>query len=222
MAFQVHSIEAGLAWCHLIEHDDGLVLVDAGSYGHADRILRRIKATGKPLQLLFITHAHLDHYGNALQIKQALDVPVAVHGADAEAMSRGETHLGSVRLWGHLIKLMLPVVERFVGPEPLQADVIVDDGDDLSAYGIASRVVHLPGHTPGSCALVTEDGAAFVGDLVSPMLYPHAQMLYAIDWREMADSVRRLQELEPREVYSGHGGKPMSGESIQRIKPYKY
>jgi hydroxyacylglutathione hydrolase len=219
MSFRVHSIQAGLGWCHLIECGTALVLVDAGSRGKADRILRPILSLGKPLRLIFITHAHLDHYGNAARIQRETGAPVAVHPADADAMARGQTHLGSVRLWGHVIKAALPLVERFVGPEPVVPDVLIEDGDDFSEYGIAARVVHVPGHTPGSCALLVDNRAAFVGDLVSPMGVPHAQMLYAVDWGQLGESLRRMQALEPEEVYSGHGGMPLDRNTFRRIKP---
>lgn len=219
MTIRVHPIKAGMAWCHLVECNDGLILVDAGSRGHHDKILARARALGKPLRLLFITHAHLDHYGSAAAIRRATGVPVAIHRADAGDMARGATRVGTVRLWGHLVKRMLPLVERIAGPEPLEADVIVDEGDDLSRWGFDARVLHTPGHTPGSCTLLTGDSTAFVGDLVSPMLFPHPQMIYATDWEQLAASVRRVQALSPARVYCGHGGAAMGGEAFRRIRP---
>lgn len=218
MSRRVHSIKAGLAWCHLIEGDTGLVLVDTGSRGHTDDIVSRVRSLGKPLRLVFVTHAHLDHYGSAAGVRNATGAPVAVHRADADAMAHGESHLGSVRLWGHVVKRLLPWIERVVGPEPISADIVVEDGDDLSAYGIPARVVHAPGHTPGSCALLVDESLAFVGDLVSPMLFPHPQMIYATDWQRLAQSLRSMQELSPTLVYSGHGGSAMSGETFRRIR----
>jgi len=215
---RVVPIKAGLGWCHLIEGDGGLVLVDAGSRGHERRILARVRETGKPLRLIFITHAHLDHYGSAAAVRDATRSPVAVHRADADAMARGETPLGSVRLWGRAIKRLLPLIERVVGPEPVRADVIVDGDDDLSAYGVRARVIHAPGHTPGSCALLLDESIAFVGDLVSPMLFPHPQMIYATDWEQLARSLRAMQALSPAAVYCGHGGRPMPGETFRRIR----
>lgn len=215
----VHGIKAGLAWCHLVEGDGGLVLVDAGSRGHADRILKHVHALGKPLRLIFVTHAHLDHYGCAAAVRRATGAVIAIHGADADDMARGVTNVGTVRLWGHLTKRVLPLIERVAGPEPVEADVTVEEGDDLTRWGLDARVIHTPGHTPGSCTLLTGDSVAFVGDLVSPMLFPHPQMLYAVDWTRLADSLRRVQALSPRRVYCGHGGAAMSGEAFRRIRP---
>lgn len=218
MSVTVSSILAGLAWCHLIEGESGLVLVDAGSRGATAKILDRISESHQPLRLVFITHAHLDHYGCAAAIRRATGAPIAVHRADADAIARGETPLGRVRLWGHATRMLFPLINRLVGPEPVRADVILDHGDDLSAYGIDARVLHTPGHTPGSCVLLVEESVAFVGDLVSPMLFPHAQMIYATDWDRLAASLQAMQRLPLKAVYSGHGSEPMSGETFRRIR----
>ena len=218
MSIQVHSIEAGLSWCHLIEFESGSVLVDAGSPGKADLITRKIESlAGKPLRLILITHAHMDHYGAAAEIRRRTGAPIAIHRADAESMARGETRVGHVRLWGHLVKWILPIVERVLKPEATAADEPLEDGDALDRFGLNARVVHTPGHTPGSICLILADGQAFVGDLASAMGWPHAQVLYAQDWDGLRASIQHMQSLEPTRVYTGHGGRPIEGPAFLAI-----
>ena len=222
MPVKVHSIKAGMAYCHLIESDAGLVLIDAGSPGQERGVLRAMQGLHRDdLRLILITHAHLDHYGSAAALKRETGAPVAIHAADAEAMAGGETRLGSVRYWGHAVKLILPWVKRWVGPEPVQADVLLADGDDLQEFGLSAKVIHTPGHTPGSCSVIVDGAIAFVGDLVSPMGWPHAQILYADDWAQLSRSLRTLQALQPDWVYSGHGARPIAGDVFQRIRPHR-
>jgi glyoxylase-like metal-dependent hydrolase (beta-lactamase superfamily II) len=219
MSIRVHSIKAGLAWCHLIENEHGLVLVDAGSTRQEGEILRRMEALGRSdLRLILITHAHLDHYGSAAALQKETRAPVAIHAADEADMAKGKTRLGAVRLFGRVVKAALPLVERRLRPEPTRADVILSDGSQLDEYGLPARILHTPGHTPGSCSLIVEGGIAFVGDLVSPMVWPHAQLFYAHDWPELARSLEAVQTLRPRWVYSGHGGSPIAGNVFQKIR----
>jgi len=215
---RVHSIKAGLSWCHLITSGSGGIIVDAGSPGKVDVISRALESTGEPLRLILITHAHMDHYGGAAELRRRSGAPVAIHRYDAAPMARGETPVGSVRLWGHLVKLALPLVERILRPEPTVADVLLDDGDRLEAYGIDGRIIHTPGHTRGSISVVLGDGTVFVSDLASSMGFPHAQMLYAQDWGTLRESLRRVQAVRPKRVFTGHGGSPIDGAVFRQLR----
>lgn len=222
MAARVHGIYAGMSWSYLIEGDDGIVLVDAGAPRREELILQRLRAIGRDdLRLIFITHAHLDHYGSADALRRLTGAPIAVHEADAESMARGETRLGSARLWGPLIRALLPYAPAHLKPPPTRADVIVREGDTLSGYGVDATVLHTPGHTPGSTSLLV-GRLLFVSDLISSMGWPHAQLLYADDWGQIRSSIRRLQGLagDVDWVYPGHGKRPLRGADLTRIKPY--
>lgn len=218
---RIHTIQTGLSAAYLLESDEGLVLVDAGAPGAEKKILARMDRLGRDdLRLIFITHAHYDHYGSAAALRRLTGAPVAIHGDDAEAMACGETRLGSVRLWGHLTRYcLLPLAERLRPAEPVEADQIVADGDDLARFGLQATVLHTPGHTLGSSTLLAA-GSAFAGDLISTTGRPHPQRLYAQDWHQLAKSLRRLQELLPDYVYAGHGHRPLHGEMLKRLGPF--
>ncbi len=219
MPIKIHSIKVGVSFCYLIEGDDGVVLVDAGSRGHEHRIIRRLRDLGrKDLCLVFITHAHLDHYGSAAALRRLTGVPVGVHKADSGIMARGETPLGDVRGWGKVMQGLMPLIGRFTQPEPTQADVLFDDGGRLGSYGFDAEVLHTPGHTPGSSTLVVDGRLAFVGDLVSTRGRPHAQLFYATDWSALSRSLERLQELDLEQIYTGHGARPMSGKAFKTLR----
>ncbi len=73
-------------------------------------------------------------------------------------------------------------------------------------YGLAARVIHLPGHTKGSIAILTEDGQFIAGDLYTnrgkPGLSP-----YIKDFNEYRRSIEKAKQLmgSIRTVYPGHG-----------------
>ena len=194
------------------------MLVDAGLPRHEQSVLRRMRALGRDdLRLIFITHAHLDHYGSAAALRRLTGAPIAIHRADGDAMAGGETLLGSVRGRGRLLQALLPLFEPYLRPEPTLADFLLDNGEDLRAYGLDAAVLHMPGHTPGSSCLLVEGRLAFVGDLLSTTGRPHVQRFFADDWSLIPEGLARLQALRLEWVYVGHGRCPLSGEALQRL-----
>jgi glyoxylase-like metal-dependent hydrolase (beta-lactamase superfamily II) len=219
MTALVHRFKPGIGWAYLVEGRDGVVLVDAGSVRRERQILAALgRLAPKPLRLIYVTHAHLDHYGSAAAVRRATGAPIAVHPADAGAMTAGETPLGHTRSWGRVVKAVMPVVNRFIRPEPVEPDILLEDGMRLDEYGIDAISLHTPGHTPGSSTLLVEGRIAFAGDLVSSRWWPHAQLFYANDWDQLRRSIERLQAFKPELVYTGHAWAPMPGEAFAGIK----
>lgn len=209
----------GLTQSYLLEFDAGLLLVDSGLPGSESRILAKMAVINRnDLRLIFITHAHLDHYGSAAAVRRHTGAPIAIHPLDQAYMARGETPLGSTRGRGRLVHPFLPVLHRFVMVEPTQADIYLEDGDSLGDYGIDAYVLHTPGHTMGSLSLIVEGRHAFVGDLVSTFRKPHPQRYIAHDWSLIADSLDRLKSLELEWIYAGHGNLPLDRESLMALE----
>lgn len=218
MITRIHRLALRLSLAYIIESDSGVVLVDAGIKGEEQKILRRITEVSKgDLRLIFITHAHLDHYGSAAALKRITGAPIAIHQLDEEAMALGETRLGSARNFGRVLAPLLPVVHPLIGPEPAKADLIVEDGDFLGDYGLDARVLFTPGHTNGSCCLIVDERLAFVGDLVTNTGKPHLQRAFAQDWPSLATSFNKLRAMKPDWLYPGHGPKPMRGVELENL-----
>ena len=218
MSLQIHSLSMGMVQAYLIESEAGLVLVDAGMPGQEQTVLRCMEALERDdLRLIFLTHAHFDHYGSASALRRLTGASIAIHRADAEAMARGETRLGSVRGRGRLVRALLPLLASILQAEPTRADLLLDDGDDLGAFGLDAAVLHTPGHTPGSSCLLVEGRLAFVGDLLSATGQPHVQRFFAHDWSLIPGSLARLQAQRPEWTFTGHGRRAVSGEVLQRL-----
>ena len=217
---EIYSIQAGFGVAHLLETEGGLYLVDAGSPKSEAKILNQMKRLGREdLKLIFLTHAHFDHFGCAAKLREMTGAPIAIHTLDAGFLARGETPLGTVRGRGKISQVFLPLAEMFYSPEPTQADVQFEDGYDFWELGLEAKAVHLPGHTPGSTGLLVEGKIAFVGDLLSTTGDPHAQRYYATDWSQIVTSLDRLKALRPEWVYTGHGIHPLSGQALQDVLP---
>ncbi|MCB0213518.1 MAG: MBL fold metallo-hydrolase, partial [Anaerolineae bacterium] len=219
MSLHVHIIKTWMSNAFLIESSRGMVLIDAGPPRSERKILEQMQELGRDdLQLIFLTHAHYDHFGSVAAIKHQTGAPVAINRIDADALARAETALGTVQGSGRFTKMGLPLLEVLMPVPPMQADLLLDHGDRLDAYGLDAQIIHTPGHTLGSSTLLVENRLAFVGDLVSMMGEPHAQNRFAVDWRQLAKSLHRLQQLQPEWVYSGHGPQPLSGEAFQQLR----
>ena len=148
---RVHPLRMALANAYLVKGPKGIVLVDAGAWPDHRAILRQTPYLTGGLRLIIITHAHLDHYGGAGALRRATGAPIAIHVADAAAMSQGQTPIRSARGIGMLLKPFLPLANLVFGPEPTTPDLLLTDGQDLGSYlGCEARVLHTPGHTPGS------------------------------------------------------------------------
>ncbi|MEJ2550388.1 MAG: MBL fold metallo-hydrolase, partial [Anaerolineales bacterium] len=166
------------------------------------------------LRLIFITHAHIDHYGSAAALRRATGAPIAIHHADVNTMAMGRSPLGDPRGMGRIVGAVMPLIERIVPLEPTEADIVLKDGDSLDDYGIDAYVLHTPGHTLGSSSLIVEGKYAFVGDLLSTYRKPHVQRLFAQDWSAIGQSLDRLEAGKPELIYSGHGKRPLTLQEL--------
>jgi glyoxylase-like metal-dependent hydrolase (beta-lactamase superfamily II) len=216
---QVHTLKLPLANAYLLENEAGLYLVDAGAPGDAGRIRRRMEQLGrKDLRLIYLTHAHIDHFGAAAELQRQTGAPIAIHPADAHDLAHGKTSLGGVRGRGRFIGGLLPALEWLLPPEPVKADLLAADGTSFVDLGLPARAIHTPGHTPGSSCLMTEDGLVFAGDLVSTTGGPHPQRFFADSWEQVHESLSRLQALAPRLAYPGHGPWSLTKDEVAALR----
>ena len=122
-------------------------VVDPGD--EPDKILALARDMGVRITKIVCSHAHLDHVMAADAVKQATNATFIYHPRDKHI---AESVPASARML--LGQNIAPV------PEP---DYWLNDGDDLELAGISVRVIHTPGHTPGSVSLYT-NGLLFSGD----------------------------------------------------------
>jgi glyoxylase-like metal-dependent hydrolase (beta-lactamase superfamily II) len=80
--------------------------------------------------------------------------------------------------------------------------------------------VLLPGHSPDSLGIITEEGDVFVGDLFVNYAVP-SQPVYLSDRGAWRQSYERVQALQPRMVYVSHG-EPFAGKKLDHIYPARY
>lgn len=216
---RIHPLSTGLGLSFLVETNAGLFLVDSGSPGQQEVVLAKMRALGRTdLRVIWITHAHYDHYGSAAALRALTGAPIGAHPADAEFMHSGTSPLGTSRAYGFIYPPAQRVVSRLRGLQTTPPDFLLDDSQTLERYGLNATVLFTPGHTPGHTCLLLEDGTVFAADLIGGFPWPRLQGLLATDWDLLPASLARLQREQPCWVYTGHVKTPFPGERIMRIK----
>jgi len=203
---------------YLVELPQGLYLCDTGSPGQAKRILAKMKAIRRSdLKVIWVTHAHYDHYGSAAALRELTGALIGVHPEDADSLERGLSPLGTARHYGILFRPALAVLKHHMPLPVTRPDFTLEDGESLAHYGWDATVLHTPGHTPGHTCLLLPGGIVFAGDLIAGVNRRGLQRLVATDWGQLASSLARLQAAQPQWVYSGHSKRPISGDVFRKI-----
>jgi glyoxylase-like metal-dependent hydrolase (beta-lactamase superfamily II) len=211
-----------------IEEGGRLTLVDSGLPGQWNQVEPALASIGRSLpdvEAVLLTHAHPDHAGLAEKLRKG-GAQVYAHPGD-EKMASGRPPLptlaqtlgvlGWLRRPGFIRSAAFFIREGLLWPERVAELHTFDDGEIVDVPG-RPRVLHLPGHTPGSCALLVAHGdAIFTGDaLVTTDVYsgrkgPRLSARASNDDSAAAlASLRRLKDLEVSHVLPGHGP-PWSG-----------
>jgi glyoxylase-like metal-dependent hydrolase (beta-lactamase superfamily II) len=183
---------------HLVLESE-LSLLDCGYAGQANRLARAIETEGRSLTELkrvVITHGHPDHAGGARELAAA-GVTVLIHPADGEALRTTWRDVVARPSRGRVFAAMTPEPPTF---QP------IEDGDVLPLLG-GLRVIHTPGHTPGSvCLYGKRDRVLFVGDNLERRFgrTSFASRLYSDDYEAARRSVKRLAELDVESVVFSH------------------
>lgn len=147
--------------------------------------------SGAPVSAVVLTHGHFDHLEAAAGILAASEVPLLVHAADAAALVDPQVNLSAVFSG-----------DGFAAPA---ATRLLADGDAVTVGELTFRVLHTPGHTPGSICLLG-GGELFSGDTLFASSVGRTD-LPGGDGRALRDSIARALAPLPAEtrVHPGHG-----------------
>lgn len=195
----VHQFfRANLYW---IEGRDLDIMLDFGM-GLAS-LRAALPARGKPV-LAVATHVHVDHVGSFHEFEDR-----AGHPVEAE-MFASMDDAGTFASW---FAGMPEALSRSPAPgfdlrayalTPAPLTRLLVEGDRIDTGGRAFRILHLPGHSPGSIALLDEaSGEFFAGDaiydggLVDDIAGAHIPTY--------VETMRRIMDLDVRIVHGGHG-----------------
>jgi glyoxylase-like metal-dependent hydrolase (beta-lactamase superfamily II) len=163
------------------------------------------------LQLLILTHGHWDHIASASDIVAQTGARLAMHQLEKDLLEQSlqPKMPPGVTTWGRMISAVLGLLMPFVHIPAAEVDVVLDDEEySLAPHGVPGKVLHTPGHSPGSVSVLLDSGQAFVGDLAMnmfPLRLSPGLPIFAEDMRQVRDSWRLLLDQGARTVFPAHG-----------------
>ena len=196
----------GTVNCYLVESDTGFVLIDTGGANmraELEEELSSARCLPGSLRLIALTHGDFDHTGNCAYLRAKFGAPVGLHKDDSGMVERGDMFWN--RESGNtLVRMIAPTLLRFPRSARFEPDLYIEDGTDLSAYGLDARVLSIPGHSKGSIGILTAAGDLFCGDLLENRDGPALNSIMDDPVAANA-SVEKLKRFEINTVYPGHG-----------------
>jgi glyoxylase-like metal-dependent hydrolase (beta-lactamase superfamily II) len=172
--------------------DDEVIVIDASH--DAAPIVEAVG--GRRVVAIACTHGHWDHVDAAFDLQHAVDAPILMHPGDVPVWRR--THADRTH------------------------DRDLTEGELLVADEVALRVLHTPGHTPGSvCFHHTAGHTLFAGDTLFPG-GPGSTGDELGDFEVIIASIReRILTMPPQtEVHPGHGGSTTVGEEAPHLQEW--
>jgi glyoxylase-like metal-dependent hydrolase (beta-lactamase superfamily II) len=222
LAHNLHRVGSDLVNVYLVDHPDGVIVIDTGLSGHFDEMVEELAAMGRTLddvRGVILTHGDTDHIGFAERIHRDHGVPVRIHEDDAVRarleVRKPSTGWGPVKLRPLARFLWYSARRGGLKTRPV-TDLETFSGDGELDLPGTPRVIHIPGHTPGSTAVhIPHVEAVFVGDAMTtndvltgasgPRLAP-----FTLEPDQALASLAKLEGLPAKWILPGHGP-PWSG-----------
>ncbi len=168
------------------------IVIDPGAEG--EKIVNFIKNNNIELKYLINTHGHPDHTGNNWLLKENFpDVKTGINYNDLPFLDIEKIDLFNFRE-------MLNI--KYI-PSP---DFHIDEGDLISLENISIKILHTPGHSPGSVILVLSEKIIFSGDTLFRESIGRTD-LPGGNYSEIIKSIREkiLKFPDDTDIFPGHG-----------------
>jgi len=217
LAKGLHRIGSDRVNSYLVVDGDGVTIIDAGLaryWGLLNSELARLGLSLDQVRALILTHGDTDHIGFAARLHREKGIRAYLHPAD-HARARLEVKKPN-RGWGPVkagpLADFLVYSARMGGlrNHPVEGLQPAEDGQVLDVPG-SPRIIHVPGHTPGSVAVhVPAVDALFLGDTMTtrnvltgatgPKPAP-----FTLEPEQAVASLGRIDQVDATWVLPGHG-----------------
>lgn len=188
--------------CYGVLTDKAAIVVDPGKY--ILELADFLKSNADKTRLILITHAHYDHIGGALELREKTGVKIAIGKNEEFALSDKAFNLSG---------RFTPAIPAF------NADYTIEDEEEFTVGDITIKAFETPGHTVGGMCYLMNDNL-FSGDMLFYETVGRVD-LPGGDINEMKQSLDRMMWIFDDEikVYSGHGEETTIGHE-RKYNPY--
>ncbi|MFZ3388584.1 MBL fold metallo-hydrolase [Buttiauxella gaviniae] len=197
----------------IVSGEKEVVLIDAQFQGNdAEQLIGKIKATGKTLTTVYISHSDPDFYFGLDKIKAAF--PQAKIVATPETIAAIEASKeGKLAYWGPILKENAP--QSVVVPQPLQGNSFMVDGQKIEVKGPTPDRTYV--WIPALKAVV--GGVPVAGNNIHLWVADTQTPQSRADWQQTLESIKALK---PEVVVPGHflPGAPQTLESVTFTQNY--
>jgi hydroxyacylglutathione hydrolase len=195
---EIHTIVVGRLQtnCYILQSKEAAVIIDPGD--EPERILRFIRDIKVEPSQIIATHTHFDHVLAVDSVRANLNIPFLINRDDLQ-----------------MLESMQSRVRQIMGlevPPPPKVDSFLKDGASLKVGDETVRILHTPGHSPGSISLSGE-GYVFTGDALFNQSIGRTD-LPGGDLKTLIHSIQdQLFKLDDETiVYPGHGPETTIGD----------
>jgi glyoxylase-like metal-dependent hydrolase (beta-lactamase superfamily II) len=190
--------------CWLVAHarSKEAICVDPG--GDAAQVLDLARQMGLTIKYIATSHGHIDHIAGVGALRRETGAAVLMHPGDVEMMRYAKDMAAR---FGMRVE------------DPGEPDAFLADLDDVDVAGLKLKVLHTPGHTPGSVCFFA-NGVVFAGDTLFAGSIGRTDLPGGDYDQEMASICDRLLALpDDTIVLPGHMDQTTIGHERQR-NPY--
>ncbi len=183
---------------------DGELIVDTGSGIYFKEIrdeIENLRFNPNKIKMIVNTHSHFAHSGGDKKFRDLLKIPVCIHAAEKKNLETGNV-----------------LAERFRKvAKSVTVDRVLHEGDVIETTRFSFKVIHTPGHSPGSICLYDERRKILISGDTLFSDGPGRYDLPGGDRELLIDSLERLMNLNIMYLLPGHG-MPKTGGIIYLIK----